>query len=111
MSSDDTMLKFKNILRSNKKAQAISEEFEDELAGFEDDNLLVTSDKVIDKEILDVCPPEPEYKYVFYPKKNINVYDLARIIAFTQLSITQEVFEKIPDDLKQHFTQFSEISE
>ena len=105
---NDAMLKLKEQLKQNNKIDLINET--EELQGFENDNLLVANDQKIDTEILKDHPPNEDFKYIFYPKKNISTYDLARILAFTQLMITDNIYDKIPDDLKQHFTKFTELN-
>lgn len=71
-------------------------------------------DSIIDEDELSEMKLEPKdesFQYVFFPKNDINTYDLARILAMTQLMITPDVYEKFPDDLKRHFTTFTDLKE
>ena len=54
-------------------------------------------------------PEQNEFQFVFFPKNDITAYDLARILALTQLMVTDDIYEKVPDELKKHFTRFTEI--
>ena len=72
------------------------------------------NDAVIDEDEvkeMNLDPKDESFQYVFFPKNDINTYDLARILAMTQLMITPDVYEKFPDDLKRHFTTFTELKE
>lgn len=52
---------------------------------------------------------EPQGYHVFFPKQDITTYDMARILALTQLLITDEMYEKYPPDLQKYFVKFNEI--
>lgn len=43
--------------------------------------------------------------YIFTPKNDISVYDLARLLSFLKMSISQDVYDAIPAELKKHFTK------
>ncbi len=88
----------------------------EEIVGIEpelDENSPLT-DAIIDENELSemkLDPKDKSFQYVFFPKNDINTYDLARILAMTQLMITPDVYEKFPDDLKRHFTTFTDLKE
>lgn len=88
----------------------------EEIVGIEpelDENSPLT-DAIIDENELSemkLDPKDESFQYVFFPKNDINTYDLARILAMTQLMITPDVYEKFPDDLKRHFTTFTDLKE
>lgn len=47
----------------------------------------------------------PVLDYIFTPKSDITVYELARLLSYVQMSIDQNVFENMPIELKKHFTK------
>lgn len=47
----------------------------------------------------------PVLDYIFTPKSDITVYELARLLSYIQMSIDQNVFENMPIELKKHFTK------
>ena len=47
----------------------------------------------------------PVLDYVFTPKSDITVYELARLLSFINMSIDQNVFDNMPVELKKHFTK------
>lgn len=47
----------------------------------------------------------PVLDYVFTPKSDITVYELARLLSFINMSIDQNVFDNMPIELKKHFTK------
>ena len=47
----------------------------------------------------------PVLDYIFTPKNDITVYELARLLSYIQMSIDQNVFENMPIELKKHFTK------
>ncbi len=100
--------KFKQQLKQKNNIEDVLKEYVDDpspAAGFEDTNLI--KDDVVQDMKLE--PFDQSFQYVFFPKSNISTYDLARILAMTQLMITPDVYEKFPDDLKKHFTTFTEL--
>lgn len=50
-----------------------------------------------------------ELEYVFFPKPEITTYDLARILAFTQLSISKDLYQNFPPELQKFFAKFQEV--
>ena len=103
--------KFKKQLNQNNN---INEILDDEFSFSEKDNQLNTAleDSVIEQETvneMNLTPKDESFQYVFFPKNDITTYDLARILAITQLMITPDIYEKFPDDLKKHFTTFSDL--
>lgn len=54
---------------------------------------------------------QDELEYVFFPRPEITVYDLARILAITQLSISEDVYQKFPPDLQKFFAKFQDLSQ
>ena len=58
----------------------------------------------------EIISKEPEkMDRVFFPKKDITAYDLARILALTELMITEDIYEKFPPDLQKYFVRFQEV--
>lgn len=47
----------------------------------------------------------PVLDYIFTPKSDITVYELARLLSYIQMSIDQNVFDNMPIELKKHFTK------
>ena len=50
-------------------------------------------------------PSDSEFTYAFFPKKDISVYDLCRILALTRFMITEDIYQQFPIELKQYFIQ------
>ncbi len=70
------------------------------------------NDTVIQEEQvkeMNLEPKDESFQYVFFPKNDITTYDLARILAITQLMITPDIYAQFPDDLKKHFTTFTDL--
>lgn len=102
----DPFKKFKQQLNQNTSASGLLDE--DAIP----DNEIEQIDSVLSKETVDemnLTPKDESFQYVFFPKNDITTYDLARILAITQLMITPDVYEKFPDDLKKHFTMFTDL--
>lgn len=51
-------------------------------------------------------PINPILDFLFSPKSDITAYDLARILNFLKISISTDIYESLPEDLKKHFTKF-----
>ena len=107
----DPFEKFKQQLKQNNNLEDFfGDSDEDALIGEIENNVM--TDSVINKETveeLNLDPKDKSFQYVFFPKNDITTYDLARILAITQLMITPDVYEKFPDDLKRHFTTFTDL--
>ena len=106
--SDNPFDKFKKKLSQKNNIEEVLEEYVDDpspAADFEDANL-INNDTVQD---MNLEPFDKSFQYVFFPKSDISTYDLARLLAMTQLMITPDVYDKFPDDLKKHFTTFTEL--
>jgi len=102
--------KFKQQLKQKNTVDEFLEEESFPAAEFDEEDPL--NDSVIKEEQVKEMNLEPKnesFQYVFFPKNDINTYDLARILAITQLMITPDVYEKFPDDLKKHFTTFTDL--
>ena len=100
--------KFKQQLKQKNTV----EEFLDEdsfLAAESDDPLNDAVIKENQVKEMNLEPKDESFQYVFFPKNDINTYDLARILAITQLMITPDVYEQFPEDLKKHFTTFTDL--
>ena len=101
--------KFKKQLSQKNNVQEMLDEYIDNdsspAAEFDTDNI-INNETV--KE-MNLEPFDKSFQYVFFPKNDISTYDLARILAMTQLMITPDIYEKFPDDLKKHFTTFTEL--
>lgn len=105
---DNPFAKFKKQLSQKNNIENVLEEYVDDsspAAEIDVDNL-IRNETV--KE-MNLEPFDQSFQYVFFPKNDISTYDLARILAMTQLMITPEVYDKFPDDLKKHFTTFTEL--
>lgn len=67
----------------------------------------------VDDEIEEIAEEDKEKKEeqyrVFFPKQDITTYDMARILALTQLLITEEMYQKYPPDLQKYFVKFEEV--
>lgn len=100
--------KFKNQLKQKNSVDEFIEPGPKPAADFEDplEDAVIKEDQV--KE-MNLEPKDQSFRYVFFPKNDISTYDLARILAITQLMITPDVYEKFPDDLKKHFTTFTDL--
>lgn len=107
--SVDPFAKFKQQLKQKNSVEEVMEEYIDEspqpAAKFGQENI-INNDQVKD---MNLEPYDKSFQYVFFPKNDISAYDLARILALTQLMITPDVYEQFPDDLKKHFTTFTEL--
>ena len=102
--------KFKQQLKQKNTVEEFLDEDSFPAAEFDEENPLkdsVISEKQVQEMNLD--PKDASFQYVFFPKNDINTYDLARILAITQLMITPDVYEQFPDDLKKHFTTFTDL--
>ena len=105
----DPFEKFKQQLNQKNTAEEIIGS-DDPLLSDDFDSL--PEDSIIDEnqvKEMDLDPKDESFQYVFFPKNDITTYDLARILAITQLMITPDVYEKFPEDLKKHFTTFTDL--
>lgn len=100
--------KFKQQLKQKNTVEEFLDE--DSFPAAESDDPL--NDAVIKEnqvKEMNLEPKDESFQYVFFPKNDINTYDLARILAITQLMITPDVYEQFPEDLKKHFTTFTDL--
>ena len=100
--------KFKQQLKQKNTVEEFLDE--DSFQAAESDDPL--NDAVIKEnqvKEMNLEPKDESFQYVFFPKNDINTYDLARILAITQLMITPDVYEQFPEDLKKHFTTFTDL--
>ena len=102
----DPFKKFKQQLNQNNSANDILDEDPFPTEELEQIESVLSKETV---EEMNLTPKDEAFQYVFFPKNDITTYDLARILAITQLMITPDVYEKFPDDLKKHFTMFTDL--
>ena len=101
--------KFKKQLNKKNTFEEIVGKHSDEFNDIEQEILEESVIKEEEVKEMNLDPKDESFQYVFFPKNDINTYDLARILAITQLMITPDVYEKFPDDLKRHFTTFTDL--
>ena len=98
----DPFSKFRSKIKES-AAVPVQHQEEDE------DDSFIESDILPGVEPPTEFPQNDEFEFVFFPKNDITAYDLARILSLTQMMITNEIYGKVPDELKKHFTRFKEI--
>lgn len=116
MATQNIIDKFKNKINETKKREVVP--INDELEPLELQNLPndetdtdSTDTYIEDKEsekIGSIFVNDEVYKHIFFPQSDITIFELARILSFTQMLISDNIYDKIPADLKRHFTKFSD---
>ena len=102
----DPFAKFKKQLKQNNVVEEIPENIDSISAAEEENDSMITQQTV---ESMNLTPKDESFQYVFFPKNDITTYDLARILAITPLMMTPDVYEKFPEDLRKHFTMFTDL--
>ena len=84
-------------LSTEEDIQKATEELE-ELSNFADNEYPKLNNRRNYKEV-------PLLDYLFTPRESITIYELARLLSYIKMSISQDVYDNMPIELKQHFTK------
>lgn len=91
------------------ESQDVSNKFDDINNKIDDDIVSTTSIEDNQSEkIGSIFVNDEVYKHIFFPQSDITIFELARILSFTQMLISDNIYDKIPADLKRHFTKFTD---
>lgn len=98
-------------IRNNIINNDVEEFNEDELTDM--DSILDLEKERIELDEMDSKPKPVEVQkngeiildYIFTPKQDITTLELARLISYMKMSISSEIYDQIPGELKRHFTK------
>jgi len=108
----DKFAAFKEQLRKKKKTEQEDSAFFQEAYDMIPDSYqgdILEGKKEEELIVEDVKLPEPFNKvldYIFNPAENITVYEMAKILSFTIMSVSQDTYDVTPENLRRHFVKF-----